>query len=143
MTIDIGNPSDIHPTNKQDVGVRLGLAARAVAYGEKIVHSGPLYRQAAVEGGQLRLWFDSVGGGLVAKGGELKGFEIAGRDRNFVPAQARIDGASIVVSSPGVPQPAAARYAWAESPECNLYNAEGLPASPFRTYEWEEPKLHR
>lgn len=143
VTIDIGNPSDIHPTNKQDVGVRLGLAARAVAYGEKIVHSGPLYRQAAVEGGQLRLWFDSVGGGLVAKGGELKGFEIAGRDRNFVPAQARIDGASIVVSSPDVPQPALARYAWAESPECNLYNAEGLPASPFRTYEWEEPKLHR
>ncbi len=143
VTIDIGNPNDIHPTNKQDVGIRLGLAARAIAYGEKIVYSGPLYRQAIREGGQLRLWFDSVGGGLTAKGGALKGFEIAGRDGNFVPAQARIDGASVVVSNPDVPQPVSARYAWAESPECNLYNAEGLPASPFRTYEWEEPKLHR
>jgi sialate O-acetylesterase len=143
VTIDIGNPSDIHPTNKQDVGMRLGLAARSVAYGEKLIYSGPLYRSAVREGDYLRLWFDHAGGGLKAKGGYLKGFEIAGRDGKFVAAQARIDGASVVVSSPDVREPASARYAWAESPECNLYNNEGLPASPFRTYAWEDAKLHK
>lgn len=143
VTIDIGNPANIHPTNKQDVGLRLGLAARAIAYGEKIVYSGPIFRQAAREGASLRLWFDHVGGGLTAKGGELKGFEIAGSDGEFAAAQARIDGPSVVVSSAGVSEPVSARYAWAESPECNLYNAEGLPASPFRTQEWEDAKLHK
>jgi hypothetical protein len=125
VTIDIGNPANVHPTNKQDVGLRLGLAARAIAYGEKIVYSGPIFRQAAREGASLRLWFDHVGG-------ELKGFEIAGSDGEFAAAQARIDGPSVVVSSAGVREPVSARYAWAESPECNLYNAEGLPASPFQ-----------
>ncbi|MBI4877020.1 MAG: sialate O-acetylesterase, partial [Acidobacteria bacterium] len=133
VSIDIGNPSDIHPTNKQDVGLRLALAARAVAYGEKLVYSGPQFRQAVRDGAGLRLLFDHAGGGLTAKGGELKGFEIAGRDGKFVPAEARIDGRDVVVSSAVVRDPAIARYAWAASPECNLYNAEGLPASPFRT----------
>jgi sialate O-acetylesterase len=143
VTIDIGNPNDIHPTNKQDVGLRLGLAARAVAYGEKIPYSGPVFRRAVREGASLRLWFDHAEAGLSAKGGELRGFEIAGRDGKFTAAQARIDGSSVVVSSPDLREPVSARYAWAESPECNLYNSAGLPASPFRTYEWEDARLHK
>jgi sialate O-acetylesterase len=132
VTIDIGNPNDIHPTNKQDV-----------AYGEKIPYSGPVFRRAVREGASLRLWFDHTEAGLSAKGGELRGFEIAGRDGQFTAAAARIDGASVVVSSPALHEPVSARYAWAESPECNLYNSAGLPASPFRTYEWEDAKLHK
>lgn len=133
VTIDIGNPDDIHPTNKQDVGLRLALAARALAYGERLVYSGPMYRQAAREEGALRVWFDHVGGGLTAKGGVLKGFEVAGADGQYHAAEARIEGASVVLRSPNVAAPAAARYGWADNPECTLYNAEGLPASPFRT----------
>jgi sialate O-acetylesterase len=134
VTIDIGNPDDIHPTNKQDVGMRLGLAARSVAYGDRMVHSGPIYRQMTVEpGGAVRLWFDHVGSGLAVKGGELKGFVIAGADGRFAPAAARIDEKTVVVSSPEVKEPAAVRYAWDASPEANLYNMAGLPASPFRT----------
>jgi len=136
VTIDIGNPTDIHPTNKMDVGLRLALAARAIAYGEKIEFSGPAYRQAAPEGSAIRIWFDHVGGGLMAKGGSgLTGFEVAGPDRKFVPAEARLDGASIMVSSAGVAAPAYVRYAWADNPEGNLYNTDGLPASPFRSAE--------
>jgi sialate O-acetylesterase len=135
VTIDIGTTNDIHPKNKQDVGMRLALAARAVTYGEKIEYSGPLFRQATPEGSAMRLWFDHVGGGLTAKGGSLTGFEIAGADRKFVPADAAIDGATIVVSSPSVSAPVGVRYAWSDDPRCNLYNAEGLPASPFRSGE--------
>lgn len=133
VTIDIGDSADIHPKNKQDVGLRLALPARALAYGEKLVHSGPLYRQQTIEDGALRLFFDHVGSGLVARGGELKGFEIAGADGRFVAATARIDGATIVLSSPEVPLPAQARYGWADDPVTTLANKEGLPASPFRT----------
>ncbi|MGE5644719.1 MAG: sialate O-acetylesterase [Acidobacteriota bacterium] len=132
VTIDIGDPNDIHPKNKQDVGLRLALAARALAYGEKIEYSGPIFRQATPEGGALRVWFDHAAS-LEAKGGALKGFEIAGADRKYVPAEARIDGATVVVSSAAVAAPAYVRYAWADDPECNLYNGEGLPASPFRS----------
>ncbi|MCW5982557.1 MAG: sialate O-acetylesterase [Bryobacteraceae bacterium] len=134
---DVGDPQDIHPTNKQDVGLRLALAARAIAYGERLVYSGPVYRQFAKEPGKIRLWFDHADGGLKARGGgDLKGFTIAGRDREFAPAKAQIDGATIVVSSPQVTGPEAVRYAWADDPENNLVNAEGLPASPFRTDRW-------
>jgi sialate O-acetylesterase len=134
VTIDIGNPDNIHPTNKQDVGARLALAARAIAYGEPgFEYSGPIYRQTTVDGSSLRLWFDHVGGGLRSKGADLKGFTIAGRDGKFVPAQARIDRNTVIVSSPDVPQPTTVRYGWEASPEVNLYNLEGLPASPFRT----------
>ena len=133
VTIDIGDSADIHPKNKQDVGLRLALPARALAYGEKLVHSGPLYRQQTIEDGALRLFFDHVGSGLVARGGELKGFEIAGADGRFVAATARIDGATIVLSSPEVPLPTQARYGWADDPVTTLANKEGLPASPFRT----------
>ncbi len=135
VTIDVGNPTDIHPTNKQDVGLRLALAARAVAFGEKLEYSGPLYRQTVRDGAGLRVWFDHTGGGLVAKGGALKGFEVAGVDRRFVPAEARIEGNSVVVSAPSVAAPLLVRYAWSDNPEASLYNGEGLPASPFRSQE--------
>lgn len=135
VIIDIGNPDNIHPTNKQDVGLRLALAARAIAYGEKIEYSGPTFVHAAREGATLRAWFDHTTGGLKAKSGALKGFEIAAADRKFVAADARIEGASIVVSSSAVAAPVYMRYAWADNPDCNLYNGEGLPASPFKSWE--------
>jgi sialate O-acetylesterase len=143
VTIDIGNPDDIHPRNKQDVGARLALAAETITYGKKIVYSGPIFRQATVEGDSVHVWFDHVGGGLMAKGGDLKGWVIAGTDRKFVPAEARIDKNTVVVRSPNVPQPVYVRYAWAANPECNLFNVEGLPASPFRSDEWIEPAQYR
>jgi sialate O-acetylesterase len=133
VTIDIGNPDNIHPANKQDVGLRLALAARAIAYGEKIEYSGPLFRLATPQGDSLRVWFDHAQSGLKAKGGELKGFEVAGADRKYVPAAARIEGATLVVSDAAVPSPRYVRYGWASSPDCNLYNSEDLPASPFRS----------
>lgn len=135
VSVDIGDPDDIHPRNKQDVGARLAAAAQAISYGEKMEYSGPIYRQATAEGGAVRVWFDHVGAGLSARGGSLKGFESAGADRKFVPAEARIDGTTILVSSPSVAAPVHVRYAWSDNPECNLYNAEGFPASPFRSGE--------
>jgi len=134
VTIDIGEPNDIHPKNKQDVGLRLALAARAIAYGEKIEYSGPLYRQTTPADHALRVWFDHVDRGLVAKGGgALKRFEIAGADRKFEPAEAHIEGLTVVVSSPAVLSPVYVRYGWADNPEVNLYNGAGLPASPFQS----------
>ncbi len=130
VTIDIGNPDDVHPKNKRDVGHRLALAARAVAFGESVEYSGPLFRQVSSEPHALRVWFDHADK-LVARGGELKSFEVAGDDGNFVSAQARIDGTTVVVSSPTVPAPVLVRYGWANSPECNLFNGQDLPASPF------------
>ena len=138
VAIDIGDANDIHPKNKQDVGLRLGRAARAIAYGEKIVYSGPMFKQLTREGDALRVWFDHAGGGVVNRGGDLKGFVIAGADRKFVPAQARIEKNTVVVSSPAVAEPVAVRYAWEDNPDCNLYSAEGLPASPFRSDRWAE-----
>ncbi len=135
VTIDIGNPANIHPTNKQDVGLRLALAARAVAYGEKLEYSGPLFRQALREAGGMRVWFEHTGGGLTAKGGALKGFEVAGADRKFVPAEGRIEGGSVVVTAGAVAAPMYVRYGWADNPDCNLYNTDGLPASPFRSVD--------
>jgi sialate O-acetylesterase len=134
VTIDVGEAANLHPPNKQDVGHRLALAARALAYGEKTEYSGPLFRALAPDAGRLRIWFDHVGAGLEAKdGAPLKGFQVAGADRRFQAADARIDGVTVVVSSPSVAQPLYVRYAWADAPECNLYNKEGLPASPFRS----------
>ncbi|HUG80732.1 MAG TPA: sialate O-acetylesterase [Bryobacterales bacterium] len=141
VTIDIGESEDIHPTNKQDVGHRLALAARAVAYGREVVHSGPVYRQMTIEGSGARLWFDSVGGGLTAHGGELKDFVIAGPDRQFHAAQARIEGDTIVVSSAKVKTPLAVRYAWHADPKGNLFNRSELPASPFRTDDWRSAMM--
>jgi sialate O-acetylesterase len=133
VTADIGNETDIHPTQKEPVGGRLALAARAIAYGEKLEYSGPVYDSVKVKGGQVILSFKHVGGGLVAKGGELKGFTIAGADGNFVPATAKIDGTKVIVTNPSVASPVSVRYGWANTPDVNLFNQEGLPATPFRT----------
>jgi sialate O-acetylesterase len=131
VTIDIGNADDVHPTDKVDVGLRLALAARALSYGEDISYSGPMFRQATPEGNVLRVWFEHHAKGLMAKGGTLTGFEVAGVDGKFVPATATIDGNTVVVTSPGVAEPIYVRYGWANSPECNLFSGIGLPASPF------------
>jgi sialate O-acetylesterase len=136
VAIDIGEADDIHPRNKQDVGLRLALAALGVAYGQDLVYSGPLYSGMTREDGAIRIQFEHTGSGLVVKGGELRGFAIAGEDREFVWADAVIEGDAVVVRSRKVPHPVAVRYGWAANPDCNLYNAEGLPASPFRTDEW-------
>jgi sialate O-acetylesterase len=136
VIIDIGEEKDIHPKNKQDVGARLALAAEAISYGKDVVYSGPVYKAMKVDGGKAVLTFEHIGGGLVAKGDKLAGFAIAGEDRKFVWADARIEGDTVVVSSDKVAAPVAVRYAWADNPDCNLYNKAGLPASPFRTDQW-------
>jgi len=130
VTIDIGNPDDVHPTDKLTVGHRLALAARAISYGEQLEFSGPIFRQVTPEGNKLRVWFDHASG-LEVKGGSLTGFEVAGSDGQFSAAQAAIDGNTIVLNSSAVAEPVAARYGWSNSPECHLYNRAGLPASPF------------
>jgi sialate O-acetylesterase len=130
VTIDIGNPEDVHPTDKLDVGLRMARAARALTYGESVEYNGPSFRQATPEGASIRAWFDHAKG-LTAKGGDVTGFEVAGPDGKFSPATAKIERETIVVSSPDVPEPVSVRYGWANSPQCNLFNAEGLPASPF------------
>ncbi|MHB9023138.1 MAG: sialate O-acetylesterase [Armatimonadota bacterium] len=131
--IDIGEMADVHPKNKHDVGNRLALWALADTYGKDVVASGPLCAGLKVEGNAICIHFDYIGGGLVAKDGPLQGFTIAGADRKFCWADAVIDGDTVVVRSEQVPAPTAVRYAWGDNPVCNLYNAEGLPASPFRT----------
>lgn len=137
VTIDIGDACSIHPRNKQEVGRRLALAAEAIAYGRKVVYQGPTYQSLEAVNGNLRLRFSHVDGGLVSRGATLEGFEIAGENKKFVPAQAKIEGNQVVLSSPLVPKPVAARYAWADFPQCNLYNKAGLPAPPFRTDDWK------
>jgi len=135
VIIDLGEWNDIHPLNKEDVGKRLVLAARKLAYGDdKVVYSGPIYQSMKVEGNKVILTFTNTGSGLTAKGdGELKYFAIAGTDRKFVWAKAKIEGDNVVVWNDQVPNPVAVRYAWADNPEgANLYNKEGLPASPFK-----------
>jgi len=138
VIIDIGEEKDIHPKNKQDVGKRLALAGLHAAYGkDDIVFSGPMYESMKEEDGKIRLTFKYVGGGLVAKGGEkLTGFAVAGEDKKWVWADAKIDGANVIVSSASVSKPVAVRYAWGDNPDCNLYNKEDLPAVPFRTDDW-------
>jgi sialate O-acetylesterase len=130
---DVGNETDIHPRQKEPVGARLALAARAVAYGEKLEYSGPVFSSMKLEDDRAVLSFTHLGGGLVAKDGELKGFTIAGADGNFVAAKASIVGDKVIVSSPSVSKPVAVRYGWANTPDVNLFNQEGLPATPFRT----------
>ncbi|MGA3028284.1 MAG: sialate O-acetylesterase [Bryobacteraceae bacterium] len=131
VTVDIGDPDNVHPADKQTVGARLALAARALAYGEHPEYSGPLFRQAAPDEQGMRVWFDHAGDGLLAKGGALEGFEIAGSDHRFVKAEARIDGNTVVVTSSQVQAPGYVRYGWENAPVMNLYNSAGLPASPF------------
>jgi sialate O-acetylesterase len=136
VTMDCGDANDIHPTHKQPVGARLALAARALAYGERLEYSGPVFDSMKVAGGTAALHFTHLGGGLVAKGangGALRGFTVAGADKAFHPARAVIRGKTVVVTSDAVAQPVAVRYGWANVPDGNLFNKAGLPASPFRT----------
>jgi sialate O-acetylesterase len=133
VTIDVGHPTDIHPQQKQPVGERLALAALALAYGEKLVYSGPDYDSISVSGNKATLGFKHVGGGLVASEGGLKGFTIAGTDGKFVPANAEIVGDTVVVSSSEVSTPVQVQYAWANVPVGTLWNKDGLPASPFQS----------
>jgi sialate O-acetylesterase len=152
VIIDIGEEKDIHPRDKKNVGQRLALSARAIAYGENIVHSGPVYDSMKIEGDKIRLSFKHTGGGLTIgaapttrpgqepeqPAAKLIGFVIAGTDQKFVWADATIEGDSVIVSSPDVKDPAAVRYAWGNNPAANLYNKDGLPASPFRTDNWKD-----
>ncbi len=142
VALDLGEAGDIHPRNKQDVGGRLALAARKVAYGENLVHSGPTYLGHEVRGGRVLVRFANVGGGLVARGATAEGsgpggFALAGADRHFVWAHAAIEGDRVVVWSERVSDPVAVRYGWGNNPDrANLFNREGLPAAPFRTDAW-------
>ncbi len=150
VTIDIGEAQDIHPRNKFDVGERLALWALAKDYGRKdLVFSGPLYESMTVEGNAIRIAFDHTGSGLMVGRKEGRSptvevlnavpgrFAISGADQKWIWAEAKIDGDTILVSAPEVAEPVAVRYAWSNNPEgANLYNREGLPASPFRTDDW-------
>lgn len=136
VSIDIGDHSDIHPTNKQDVGFRLAKEAERVMYGMNIISAGPMFEKMQIEGGKIRIYYKNAGSGLVAKGGPLGQFAIAGADGKFVWANAVIDGSTVVVASEQVKAPVNVRYAWDTYPvEANLYNKEGFPACPFRTDE--------
>ena len=135
VTIDVGNPENIHPADKQSVGQRLALAARSIAYGEQVEFSGPLFRQAGTDGHAMRVWFDHAQGLTTKGGGAPEGFEIAGADRRYQSAAAKVDGVSVVVSSPEVTEPKYVRYGWKDVPVVNLYNSVGLPASPFSSEE--------
>jgi len=148
VIIDIGEERDIHPRNKQDVGKRLAQWALAKDYGKKIVPCGPMYKSHRVADGAVVIEFDHVGGGLIAgkKTGldpvaevdKLERFAIAGEDKKWVWATAKIDGSTVVVSSDEVAEPVAVRYAYSANPKGNkLYNKEGIPASPFRTDDWD------
>ena len=138
MTIDIGEANDIHPKNKQEVGRRLALSALAQVYFQEIEFSGPLYGGMQIEEDKIRLSFSNSEGLKSKDGGPLKGFAIAGEDKKFVWADAKMEGDHVIVSSAAVKSPVAVRYAWADNPECNLVNAAGLPASPFRTDKWPQ-----
>jgi sialate O-acetylesterase len=152
VTIDVGDPFDMHPIDKYDVGHRLALVAREAIYGEKIVGYGPLYKSMSVEGDKIILNFTHIGSGLTmgvspyipqgeqapAPPTKLTGFAIAGADREFVWADAVIKGNTVIVSSNKVANPVAVRYAYSNNPVCNLYNKENLPASPFRTDDWSK-----
>ncbi len=138
VTMDIGNVADIHPRNKQDVGKRLGLAARAVAYGEDCVYSGPIYKSMEISEDKAVVHFNHTDGGLTAVDGPLRTFEIAAEPGKFVPAMAEIDGDTVIVHSNEITNPIAVRFAWKDDALPNLFNAAHLPASPFRTDDWEE-----
>ncbi len=150
VTVDLGDPAVTHPPDKRDVGERLGLAADHLAYGKNVVYSGPLYQSAEMAGNQVQISFTQIGGGLdiglspytapsqtPLPTDHLVGFTIAGANRIWQPATAKIVGGKVIVSSPLVPNPVAVRYQWVIGPRGNLYNLEGLPASPFRTDTWE------
>ena len=136
ITVDTGDPDNIHPIDKKEVGDRLGFCALAGQYGQKIPYAGPTFSKVEHLPGALKLDFDHTDGGLVVKGDKLGEFAIAGEDRKWYWAEARIEGDAIIVSSKSVPNPVAARYAWQSNPLASLYNGAGLPAVPFRTDNW-------
>jgi sialate O-acetylesterase len=137
VSIDIGDANDIHPSNKQDVGKRLALAALKTAYGQDIPFSGPMYRSSSIDGNKVTIEFEYFYKGLSTRDGKKPvGFAIAGEDRKFFWADAEITENKVIVFSKKVPNPKSVRYAWASNPECNLVNSAGLPASPFRTDNW-------
>jgi sialate O-acetylesterase len=137
VTIDVGDPKNLHPNRKFEVGQRLAFWALGATYSKPIAYSGPLYDSMKITEQEIRIQFTHVGSGLEARGGgPLQGFAIAGADHKFHWADARIEGDAVVVSGRDVPDPVAVRYAWADSPQCNLFNKDGLPASPFRTDDW-------
>jgi len=133
VTVDIGEATDIHPKKKEPVGARLALAARAIAYGEKIEYSGPVFEKMTTKGNRAILSFSHVGSGLMAKDGPLKGFTLSADNKTFFPADAEIKGDKVEVTSKEVSKPAAVRYGWDNVPDVNLFNKEGLPTTPFRT----------
>jgi len=136
VTIDTALKGSLHPKYKQPVGQRLARCALATVYGQDVVYRGPTYDKMTADGGKVRIHFKHVGGGLVIKGDTLKGFAIAGEDRKWVWADAKIDGDAVIVGSDRVAKPVAVRYAWGLNPPCSLYNKDGLPAAPFRTDNW-------
>jgi len=136
VAIDIGDAADIHPKNKRAVGHRLALSALAKTYEKPVIGSGPWFRSFDIEGDRIRIHFDHAKGGLHLKEPSAKSFALAGKDRMFVWANAKIDGSSVVVTSPAVPNPVAVRYAWDSNPQASLYNDAGLPAVPFRSDDW-------
>jgi sialate O-acetylesterase len=160
VTVDIPCDDPGHPHDKEDPAKRLVLAARHVAYGESVASAGPLYQSMKVEGNSIRISFSNTNGGLMIgqtpyqptmhgtqpvtpyPSDKLVGFTIAGPDKKFVPADAKIDGTDVVVSAAEVPSPIAVRFAWGDQVEDNLYNKDNLPASPFRTDEWNDFKYN-
>ena len=139
VIIDIGEANNIHPRNKQDVGHRLALAALHDTYNMDVVYSGPVYKDMEVDGARVIIEFDPMGSDLLVKDkyGYVKGFALAGEDRVFHWARGKQQGNSIILECDEVKKPLAVRYAWADNPDdANLYNREGLPASPFRTDDW-------
>lgn len=138
LAIDVGDAQDIHPKEKKTVGERLALLALARTYGKSVVDEGPTYKSLAIKGSEARVTFDHTEGGLLPRGGPLGEFAIAGADRKWSWAEARIEGDTVVLSSPNVPKPVAVRYAWQANPTATLTNGAGLPAVPFRTDDWPE-----
>jgi sialate O-acetylesterase len=137
VVIGLGIPNDVHYPNKKPVGDRLAIAARGMAYGERIEVSGPLFTSATFDGGKASVNFTHTGSGLTAAGGTIKGFTLCGADRKWVRADAAIDGDKVIVTSEKVREPVAVRYGWERNPECTLINKDGLPASPFRSDDFQ------
>ncbi len=142
VSSDIGEADKIHPKNKQEVGRRLALNALNLVYDQDVVYSGPIFKSMQVEGDKIRLIFDHVGGGLTTKEGDkLTDYSIAGSNKIFHWADAKIDGETVVVHSDKIPNPVSARYAWAINPICNLYNKAGLPASCAYSFAHPRKKM--
>ena len=138
VTIDTSSDGNLHPPEKQPVGHRLALIAENKFYGHTDVpDSGPVYSASKADGDKFVITFKEAHGGLIAKGDKLVGFYVAGEDKKFYPADATIEGDTVILHSAEVPKPSAARYAWAQNPKCNLFNKADLPAGPFRTDDWD------